>query len=124
MSDSSVVDGRMANDQYSKPLSNKLIFSTSTSFFCGCEQTVSFRFVLRAQQIKVRADKTGSSSFVYLANTLREVIQVAHHLIATNSPTSDGGEGTRPGVVVEYTPRGEKALRLRLTVPKDGAVAP
>lgn len=76
-----------------------------------------------SQQVKARADKTGSSSLVYLANTLREVIKVAHHLIA-NSPRTDGGEGNRPGVVVEYTPEGERVLRVRLTVPEDGAIAP
>lgn len=62
---------------------------------------------------------------VYLANTLREVIKIAHQLIASSSSSAaEDGQGTSPGVVVEFTPEGEKALRVRLAVPEDGAIPP
>ncbi|CAN0480870.1 unnamed protein product, partial [Scytosiphon promiscuus] len=36
---------------------------------------------LPIDKVKARADETGSSSMVYLANTLREVIKAAHCLM-------------------------------------------
>ena len=90
-----------------------------------CYDRVSPNFIpCCSKQVRARADETGSSSLVYLANTLREVTKIAHDLLAVNSPRTVGGNGKRPGVVVEYNPEGEKALRLRLAVPEDGAVAP
>lgn len=75
-----------------------------------------------AHQTKARADKSGSSSLVYLANTLREVVKVAHHL-QTQPLEADGGGENLQAVVVEHTP-GDKVLRMRLAVPEDGAIAP
>jgi len=77
------------------------------------------------RQVKSRANMTGSSSMVYLANTLREVLKAAHELIASSSSSkAEDGKEYSPGVVVEFTPVNKKALRVRLAVPEDGAIPP
>ena len=81
------------------------------------------------RQVKARAEQDGSSSMVYLANTLREVIKAAHcHMAMHTSSSSDKDENKlRPALVVEgsaTTARGDGTLRVRLAVPEDGAVAP
>lgn len=81
-------------------------------------------------KVKSRAEKAGSSSMVYLVNTLREVIKAAHCLLAeyASSPTTKDDEGVSAAVVVEHYPsaaiNSRAILRVRLAVPSDGAVAP
>lgn len=78
--------------------------------------------------MKGNADKTGSSSMVYLVNSLREVIKAAHSLMneQASSSGSKTDKNTSAAVVVESSPTtyGERTLRVRLAVPGDGAVAP
>ena len=81
------------------------------------------------RQARTRAEQDSSSSMVYLANTLGEVIKAAHCLMAMHtSSCSDMDENKlRPALVVEgsaTTARGDGTLRVRLAVPEDGAVAP
>lgn len=66
---------------------------------------------------------------VYLANTLRQVIEVAHSLMSTAASSSGGerGKGLRHAVMVEYAPPStgvDGTLHVRLAVFGDGAVAP
>lgn len=66
---------------------------------------------------------------VYLANTLREVVEAAPRLMtAPASPSGRGTEkGVRPAVVVEHADNmyGSKTiLRARLAALTDGAIAP
>lgn len=80
-------------------------------------------------QVKARAEQHGSSSMVYLANTLRQVVKAAHYLMAAQATHSSGkgGESLRPAMVVEHhsiSSGGDGTLRVRMAVAADGAVAP
>lgn len=67
---------------------------------------------------------------VYLANTLREVVEAAHLLMAgatASSSAGKGSDGSRPAVVVVYSPSGIAGggtLRVRLASVMDNTVAP
>lgn len=80
-------------------------------------------------QVKARAEQAGSSSMVYLANTLRHVVKAVHCLMAAQALTSseEGAETLGAAVVVEFTPLacgGDGTLHVRIALSEDGAVPP
>lgn len=80
-----------------------------------------------ASQVRERAGGTGSVSMVYLANTLREVIEAVHLLLGASSGY-DHDEGPPRAAVVEFTPPKfglrSRTLRVRLATAADEAIAP